>query len=294
VNRITMMEASGKPRRAVCRQCDKMIVADASFCGFCGTRNPGAPHNSLGGAAAILITLAWLPIMAFFFSNPMGDEASRLLFLYALGMLSPIIFLLVVALLLVRSAGNTTMGSGVAGLIAVTWLVASMILSSRPSTAFVAQIDWIIYTLGLLAAWLVVLIPAAYRSWRLFRRAALPKIAAYLLPVPLAIVAFLALVSFDLAEDTRLQLTEKALKGHIKQFESTGISRESRLVGLVRVEKTYREEGCVMLRLGQSSFLGVWNENGIAYCPDGQPPDARSLYLSHEYRDWWTYATTNS
>jgi hypothetical protein len=288
-----MAEGGDSVSRDICRQCDKAVATGSNFCGFCGIRNPGAPHRSVGAPLALASTLAWLVVTALFLNEPTKGEASRSLFFYSLAFLSPLLIVLAAAAVLLRKQGNITLGPGIAALVVGAWFIASLMIFSQPRPTDVTPLDWIGFTLALLGAWFVLLIPAALRIWKAIGRTGLLKMASYVLPLPLAVTSCVTLVSTEVPEETRLRLSEPALNRHVAEFQSNGSAPDDRLVGLLRVEKTYRSGECILLRLDSRGdvFGGPTNEDGLAYCPAGNPPDIVAWYFRHEHGGWWTYET---
>ena len=295
---------------AHCPGCGLELISGARFCSRCGAR-VHHPTSASGTADVTLLvvgaTLGWLFLTLLFAAQPLSGvvdgvwasvRASAMHVGFLLGLMTPLIVLL--ALVVYRSwkAGGRvrfsqprltrkTPGSGVVVLVALTWLLVSLLLRSEPGSDFTAGILWLILTGCLALAWLGILVPNAYRTWKAcgFTKAA--TVVSYLIPLPLAAMVLFVVIPGQAPLKTRFELSEAALSRYIDQFEGTGgeSSSGSQFVGLYKVVWAYRRDGCVILR----THDGLDYEAGIAYCT-GRLPTKPSIDLNHLKGRWWIYA----
>ena len=263
----------------------------------------GTEDVTLGVAAAtlgwVILTLLWAaePLSGLAV-DPLGSVTATAKHVsFFLGLTTPLIALL--ALLVYRSwkagsqlriplpgSARTALGPGIVALVAVAWGVVSLLLRSEPGYDLMSGILWLAFTGCLAVAWLSILVPNAYRSWKASGIKKAPAMVSYLLPLPLAAVALFIVIPGRAPLEVRFELSEAALTRYVEQYESTGGESASvtQFVGLYSVGEPYRRDGCLILPTqGGLDYLA-----GFAYCT-GSLPDKPNVDMDHIKGRWWTY-----
>ena len=260
----------------------------------------GAEDVTFGVAA---VTLGWLvltlllaaePFVGLAVDPPGSVYASAMHFGFFLGVSLPMIALLALAAYFGwKARGRDPLGptrikarAGLVSLVALAWLVVSLLLRSEPGFDFLAGILWLLFTGGLAVAWFSILIQDSYRFWKAHGLTKALTVLDYLIPLPLAAVALFAVIPGRAPLEARFNLSEAALTRYVEEYERTGGESASvvQFVGLYSVGEPYRRDGCLILPTqGGLDYLA-----GFAYCT-GSLPDKPNVDMDHIKGRWWTY-----
>lgn len=170
--------------------------------------------------------------------------------------------------------------------IAGGWLTLSLLIISEPSPNLLLLVLELYLVLGLLAYWLVLLAPNAYRAIKEFHLSGVLASAGYLLPLPMAVAILGFAFLYDLPLKGRLELSEDALVARASQVDSEYPDYEfARFIGLFRVQSLYKWDGCTIFVM--DSF-GPEDVGGRAYCT-GRLPCAPTVEMDHIKGRWWRW-----
>jgi len=263
----------------------------------------GAEDVTFGAAA---VTLVWLILTLLWAAEPLSGLAVDPLGSvtatakhvgFFLGLTTPLIALLGLVVYRRWKAGgqlriplpgsaHAALGPGVVAPVTLAWGVVSLLLRSEPGYDLISGILWLAFTGCLAVAWLGILAPNAYRSWKASGIKKAPAIVSCLLPLPLAAIALFIVIPSRAPLEVRFELSEAALTRFVERYESTGGESASltQFVGLYSVGEPYRRDGCLILPTqGGLDYLA-----GFAYCT-GSLPDKPNVDIDHIKGRWWTY-----
>jgi hypothetical protein len=179
---------------------------------------------------------------------------------------------------------------GIVALLSATWLCVSLVLFSDPGGDFVAAYAWVLFSVAMFVAWLVLLgityQVARASHWSVPRRIGL--MVGYMLPLPIAVVILVALLSNQIPMKARFALSEPALNDYVRTHTDTGLDDKTERAGLYKIDFTYQREGCLILETAGANFTST----GFAYCTGDLPdePDQASIEMDHLTGNWWTYS----
>jgi hypothetical protein len=255
------------------------------------------PEDVAFGVAAA--TLGWLILTLVCVSEPLPGVAvdpsasirvTAMSLRFYFGVATPLIALLALVTYRHWKAGHhfrlplpgsarPALGPGIVTLVAVAWLLVTLLLRSEPGWASGWEL-WLAFTGCLVVMWLGVLVPNVYQTWKAggLMKAAMPL--SCLIPLPLAAAAVFVAISGQAALKVRFEFSEAALTQYVQQYERTGAAGME-FVGLFNVGGAYRRDGCIILQT-QSSLDYV---AGLAYCTGSLPHGD----LDHIKGRWWKY-----
>lgn len=263
-----------------------------------GTRDatPGVTAVTLGW---LLLTLVWstAPMSGLAIDPWASVRVTAMHVAFLLGVATPIIALLVLVTYVSAKASrrarstqprpaHETVAPGVVTLIALAWLIVSLLLRSEPGLEFTTGMLWLAFTVALGLAWVGILVPDAYRAWRGSGLTKTAMMVDYLFPVPLAAIALFVIIPGQAPLNARFEHSEAALTRYAEEFERTGGESVSvgQFVGLYNVGTPYRRDGCLIL----PTQAGLDYLAGFAYCT-GSLPDKPNVDMTHIKGLWWTY-----
>jgi hypothetical protein len=262
-------------------------------------RRPAAASTEDVTFGVAATTLGWLILTVLWAAEPLPGIAveplasvrvTAMALSFYFGVTTPMIALLALVTYRYWKAGchfrlplpgsaRPALGPGIVTLVAVAWLLVTLLLRSEPGWASGWEL-WLAFTGCLAVVWLGVLVPNVYQTWKTggLMKAAMPL--SCLIPLPLAAAAVFVAISGQAALKVRFEFSEAALTQYVQQYERTGAAGME-FVGLFNVGGAYRRDGCIILQT-QSSLDYV---AGLAYCTGSLPHGD----LDHIKGRWWKY-----
>src|SRR6266545_5949182 len=311
------MENAGAAKRTAgsdagvrCRKCGVKLAGGASFCGNCGA--PVAKTKPINATADLnlmvaIASLGWVLLMWFWLAEPLSavgvDPVASLRTTlrysgsWAIIMLPFMALLACVAYLSWKAGGRARMptlehnratpSAVILCLAGLTWLGVTLLLRSEPGSELSPWMFWLAFSLLLAVAWLGTIAPAVYQTWKAPRIMKMPRLLAYLVPIPTAVILTFVVIPGDASRNARFELSEEALTRYVEEFNETGEESMStvQMVGLYQVGPPDRRHGCI--RVTTNADMDYYA--GFAYFLDGPLPTEPNEKFDHFRDNWWRF-----